>query len=53
MDRASVERASLSNEETHRTLCLLRTGTLTNTVYEVNNPTAALPERAQGDPLRN
>lgn len=45
MDRASVERASLSNEETRRTLCLLRTGTLTNRVYEVNNSTAALPEQ--------
>lgn len=45
MDRASEERASLSNEETRRALCLLRTGTLTNTVYEVNNSTAALPEQ--------
>jgi len=26
-------------------LCLLRTGTLTNTVSEVNNSTAALPEQ--------
>lgn len=40
-----MDRASLSNEEALRTLCLLRTGTLTNRVYEVNNSTAALPEQ--------
>lgn len=45
MDRASVEQVSMSNEEICSTHCLLRTGTLTNTVYEVNNSTAALPEQ--------
>lgn len=45
MDRASVEQVSMSNEEVCSTHCLLRTGTLTNTVYEVNNSTAALPKQ--------
>lgn len=35
----------MSNEEICSTYCLLRTGTLTNTVYEVNNSTAALSEQ--------
>lgn len=44
-DRCSVEQVSMSNEEICSTYCLLRTGTLTNTVYEVNNSTAALSEQ--------
>jgi len=35
----------MSNKEICSSHCLLHTGTLTITVYEVNNSTAALPEQ--------
>lgn len=45
MERASAEQVSMSTEEICSTHSLLYTGTLTNTVYEVNSSTAALPEQ--------